>query len=96
MEDARDMGMSPKKPKSDAHGAASRCVPSESNAGINPEAQAEFLTTRQLMDFLQLSRTKIWELVQKEGLPAFKIGGDYRYIRSEVLAWLEKYRVRND
>ncbi|MCH5378017.1 MAG: helix-turn-helix domain-containing protein, partial [Planctomycetes bacterium] len=65
------------------------------SAGPGTEAHAEFLTTRQLMDFLQLSRTKIWELVQKEGLPAFKIGGDYRYLRSEVLAWLEKYRVRD-
>ena len=45
------------------------------------------------MDFLHLSRTKIWELVTKQGLPAFKIGGDYRYRRSEVLTWLEKYRV---
>lgn len=54
----------------------------------------ELMTTRQLMEFLQLSRTKIWELVQQEELPAFKIGGDYRYMRSEVIAWLEKYRVR--
>ncbi len=52
------------------------------------------MTTRQLMEFLQLSRTKVWELVTKEGLPAFKIGGDYRYLRSEVLVWLERYRVR--
>jgi excisionase family DNA binding protein len=54
----------------------------------------ELLTTRELMEFLNLSRTKIWELVTKEGLPAFKIGGDYRYRRSEVLVWLEKYRVK--
>jgi len=52
-----------------------------------------FLTTRELMEFLNLSRTKLWELVNKEGLPAFKIGGDYRYRRAEVLAWLERYRV---
>jgi excisionase family DNA binding protein len=64
------------------------------NAKDTREATAELLTTRQLMEFLQLSRTKIWELVQQEGLPAFKIGGDYRYIRAEVLAWMEKYRVR--
>jgi excisionase family DNA binding protein len=45
------------------------------------------------MEFLSLSRTKIWELTKKEGLPATKVGGDYRYVRSEVLAWLEKFRV---
>ena len=52
------------------------------------------MTTRQLMEFLSLSRTKIWELVNKEQLPAFKIGGDYRYRRSEVIEWLERYRVK--
>lgn len=54
----------------------------------------ELMTTRQLMEFLSLSRTKIWELVNKEQLPAFKIGGDYRYRRSEVIEWLERYRVK--
>ena len=55
----------------------------------------ELMTTKQLMKLLQISRTKAWELVMKEGLPAFKIGGDYRYRRSEVLSWMEKYRVKN-
>ena len=54
----------------------------------------ELMTTRQLMEFLSLSRTKIWELVNKEQLPALKIGGDYRYRRTEVIEWLEKYRVK--
>jgi excisionase family DNA binding protein len=56
----------------------------------------ELLSTRDLMRFLNLSRTKIWELVNHEGLPAFKIGGDYRYRKNEVVAWLEKYRVKKD
>lgn len=51
------------------------------------------MTTRELMEFLSLSRTKIWELTKKEGLPATKVGGDYKYVRSEVLDWLEKFRV---
>jgi excisionase family DNA binding protein len=54
----------------------------------------ELMTTRQLMEFLSLSRTKIWELVNKEQLPAFKIGGDYRYRQTEVLGWLERFRVK--
>jgi len=62
--------------------------------GENLRSEEELMSTRQLMEFLNLSRTKIWELVNKEGLPAFKIGGDYRYRRSEVLQWLETYRVK--
>ena len=53
----------------------------------------ELMTTRDVMAFLNFSRTKIWELVQNEQLPAFKLGGDYRYRRSEVFQWLERYRV---
>lgn len=52
----------------------------------------DLLTTRDLMDYLQVSRTKVWELVTKQGLPAFKLGGDYRYRRSEVDQWLETMR----
>ena len=51
------------------------------------------MTTRELMEFLSLSRTKIWELTKKEELPATKVGGDYRYVCAEVLAWLERFRV---
>jgi excisionase family DNA binding protein len=58
-----------------------------------PEADQELMTTRDLMAFLNFSRTKIWALVQHEQLPAFKLGGDYRYRRSEVIQWLERYRV---
>jgi len=61
----------------------------ESSVGLDQQ----LLTTRELMSFLNLSRTKIWEMVKKENLPAFKLGGDYRYRRSEVIAWLENYRV---
>ena len=61
----------------------------------NPVAPSgdDLLTTRELMAFLNLSRTKVWELVQQEQMPAFKLGGDYRYRRSEIVTWLERYRV---
>ena len=75
----------------------------EAEAAANPKPEKpqrgihwddELMTTRQLMEFLSLSRTKIWELVNKEQLPAFKIGGDYRYRQTEVLEWLERFRVK--
>lgn len=54
------------------------------------------MTTTELMAFLNLSRTKIWTMIQNEGLPAFKFGGDYRFRKSEILAWMEQYRIRNE
>ncbi|HBT77753.1 MAG TPA: hypothetical protein DEB39_12705 [Planctomycetaceae bacterium] len=51
------------------------------------------MSTSELMAFLNLSRTKIWAMIQKENLPAFKFGGDYRFRKSEVLRWMERYRT---
>lgn len=72
---------------------SSNSKPGEPAPTVDSPWNDELLTTRGLMEFLGLSRTKIWELARKEGLPAFKEGGEYRYRRSEVLDWLEKYRV---
>jgi len=51
------------------------------------------MTTTEVMAFLNLSRTKIWMMIQNDGLPAFKFGGDYRFRKSEVLKWMEQYRT---
>lgn len=58
-------------------------------------SEDRYLTTQELMRFLNLSRSKIWTLVKTEGLPAFKIGGDYRYRTSEVVRWMEKFRMNS-
>jgi len=59
----------------------------------NPD---KWMTTQELMNYLSVSRTKLWQMVNTDGLPAFKMGGDYRYRKSEVDAWMEKFRVKPD
>ncbi len=83
----------PDKPKSKNKASSGRDGTAGASGGVS---DGQLMNTRQLMEFLNLSRTKVWELVTKEGLPAFKIGGEYRYRQSEVVAWLEKYRVSHD
>lgn len=60
----------------------------------NPELPDDetLMTTVEVMRFLNLSRTKVWMMIQHEGLPAFKFGGDYRFRKSELVAWMERYR----
>ena len=72
---------------------SSAAQPPPSTTQDQPGGDEELLTTREVMAFLNLSRTRIWELVKREQLPAFKVGGDYRYRRSEIDAWLERFRV---
>jgi predicted DNA-binding transcriptional regulator AlpA len=60
-------------------------------------SELELLTTAQVLEFLQIGRTKLWELVRDGAFPAFRIGdgknGPLRYRRTDVLHWLEAQRV---
>lgn len=55
--------------------------------------EPEILTTSQVLELLQIGRTKLWELVREGAFPAFRLGespnSSLRYRRSDVLAWLE-------
>lgn len=62
-------------------------------AASNPD---KWMTTQEIMAYLSVSRTKLWQMVNNDGLPAFKMGGDYRYRKSEVDAWMERFRVKPD
>ena len=60
-------------------------------------ADVQFLTTPQVLELLQIGRTKLWELVRGEAFPAYRIGAGrnsgLRYRREDVLQWLEGHRV---
>lgn len=66
--------------------------PENKTAKLGGEGSDYLMTTREVMDYLQISRTKLWQLVKDEGLPAFKIVGDFRYRKSEIDSWLEAQR----
>ena len=60
-------------------------------------SNGEFLTTSQVLELLQIGRTKLWDLVRGGAFPAYRIGEGtnvpLRYRRSEIVAWLEGQRV---
>ena len=57
----------------------------------------DLLTTAQVLDFLQIGRTKLWGLVRTGAISAFRIGdgpnGSLRYRRADIVEWLESQRV---
>ena len=57
----------------------------------------DLLTTAQVLDFLQIGRTKLWGLVRTGAISAFRIGdgpnGSLRYRRADIVNWLESQRV---
>jgi len=49
----------------------------------------DLLTQAELQHLLKASRTTIWRLRKRAGLPHSKVGGQYRYRRSDIMRWLK-------
>jgi predicted DNA-binding transcriptional regulator AlpA len=60
-------------------------------------SERELLTTAQVLELLQIGRTKLWDLVRAGAFPAFRLGegpnSSLRYRRDDVFGWLECNRV---
>lgn len=54
-----------------------------------PEA---LINMEELLQFLKLGKTKISELINREGLPVHKFGNTYRFDLNEVWQWLQNRR----
>lgn len=51
-------------------------------------AQDEVLTRSQAAKLLRVCSESVSKLVRDEGLPCKRVGKEYRFLRSEMLAWL--------
>ncbi|GER89655.1 hypothetical protein KDW_38170 [Dictyobacter vulcani] len=58
---------------------------------LSPPPEA-LIDTQELLQFLKLGKTKISELINREGLPVHKFGNTYRFDRNEVWQWLQNRR----
>jgi excisionase family DNA binding protein len=52
------------------------------------------LTDREVGALLGVSRTTLWRLRQKGGLPFGKVGREFRYRKSEILSWVKDGRIQ--
>ena len=48
------------------------------------------LTLEQVADFLQVSETTVYQLTRSGELPARKVGREWRYLKSDLVAWLRQ------
>lgn len=49
---------------------------------------SEIMTLREVAQFLKIHIMTAYKLVQKKELPGAKVGGQWRFIRQDVTAWL--------
>jgi len=57
--------------------------------GIGVMKRDEFLTTKEVAEYLRVDMYTIYRLVTQKKLPAFKIGSQWRYKRSLLERWIK-------
>jgi len=54
-----------------------------------------FVTAKELGQFLKLSKAKIYQLAFEGEIPGFKIGDSWRFDMDEVIQWVKSRSVQN-
>jgi len=49
----------------------------------------EFLTTKEVAEYLRVDMYTIYRLVSQRKIPAFKVGNQWRYKRSVLERWIK-------
>lgn len=52
--------------------------------------EGEILTLRQVADFLRVTERTIYRLAAAKKIPAFKVGGTWRFSRAEINQWIQR------
>lgn len=48
----------------------------------------EVMTIKDVEQFLQIGRSKSYELIKMEGFPVYRVGTEYRILKSELVEWM--------
>jgi excisionase family DNA binding protein len=52
--------------------------------------QEEVLTSKEASDYLKIAPRTLYRYIRKHSIPAFKLGREWRFIKSELDKWLIK------
>ena len=55
-----------------------------------------WLKIREVAEYLQVSREKVYKLAQQGKIPASKVGGQWRFKRKRIDRWLEGQENTNE
>jgi len=54
------------------------------------------MTLEEISDYLQISIHTLYKMAQQDRIPAFKVTNKWRFRRSEIDAWIEKNRKKDN
>lgn len=53
-------------------------------------SHGEILTIKQVADYLKVTERTIYRLAAAKQIPAFKVGGTWRFSRAEINQWIQR------
>ena len=53
-------------------------------------SNGEILTIKQVADYLKVTERTIYRLAAAKQIPAFKVGGTWRFSRAEINQWIQR------
>ncbi len=56
----------------------------------NPPIEGEILTIREVADYLKVTERTIYRLAGAKKIPAFQVGGTWRFSRQEIDQWIKR------
>ena len=57
---------------------------------MTSNADEEILTLKQVADFLKVTERTIYRLATAKKIPAFKVGGTWRFSKAEITEWIQQ------
>jgi excisionase family DNA binding protein len=57
---------------------------------VASEASDEVLTTAETCRYLKVAPRTLYRYIKQKRVPAFKLGKDWRFVKSELELWLRK------
>lgn len=52
-------------------------------------SEGEVLTIKQVADYLKVTKRTIYRLAAAKQIPAFKVGGSWRFSRADIDSWIK-------
>ncbi len=59
-----------------------------------PSEKPEVMTVQELAGYLNCHPSTVYRLLKEEELPCFRLGGDWRFLRSEIDRWIASQQDR--
>jgi excisionase family DNA binding protein len=58
-------------------------------------SESEILTIKQVADYLKVTDRTIYRLAAAKRIPAFKVGGTWRFSRADIDSWIKQQSVES-